>query len=412
MFVIKEENKWPIKIWSTPESVESQAIQQLKNVSSLPFIFKHISAMPDVHLGFGATVGSVIPTKGAVIPSAVGVDIGCGMLAWNTGLEREQLPDSTLLRGMIEKVIPVGFNKRNKEHEYFEYLLEKEFTTMEMIHNIPDWVAFNKKSNKYFEPVGQKIALQFGTLGGGNHFIELSEDETGLIWVVLHSGSRGIGKLTADFYMDLAKEECNKWFVNLPDKDLAFLASDSTGYKKYIIDLDWCQKYAWWNRLAMVSDVQDVLKFLIPELKTRDFTDGSMDSNFIHCHHNYATMENHFGENILVTRKGAISAREGQLGIIPGSMGARSYIVVGLGNKDSFCSASHGAGRLMGRNEAKKRFNLKDFASQTNGVDCKKDDSVLDEIPGAYKNIDEVMANQKDLVTPIHTLKQFICIKG
>jgi len=377
----------PIKIWS--DDPEASAVQQLKNVASLPFIFKHVAAMPDVHWGMGATVGSVIATQGAVIPAAVGVDIGCGMSAWHTGLRAMELQRVEHLRTAIESAIPVGFNMRTKP--------------------LPGAVAWNGWTNGGPADLGRqhKALHQLGTLGGGNHFIELCEDEAGFAWVMLHSGSRGIGKQWADIYLKAAKEQCARHFVTLPDPDLAYLAEGTEDFKNYIKAVSWCQDYAKLNRFLMVMEVQQVLEglgFVFDALHE--------DGNFIDCHHNYVTRENHFGQNVWLTRKGATSARLGQRGIIPGSMGTRSYIVEGLGNPQSFQSCSHGAGRKMGRNQAKKTFDMDDFAKQTVGVDCRKDEGVLDEIPGAYKSIDKVMEDQKDLVRPIHTLKQFICIKG
>lgn len=374
----------PIKIWS--DDPEASAVEQLKNLASLPFIFKHVAAMPDVHWGMGATVGSVIATQGAVIPSAVGVDIGCGMMAIDLGLKAGVLrANSTNIRRAIEAHVPVGFNMHQTP------LAEGEA-----------WEGWNT-----FDPAWQrhedKAHKQLGTLGGGNHFIELCEDERGQAWAMLHSGSRGLGKNLADVHMKAAKDQCEKHFVSLPDKDLAYLVEGTKEFDDYLKAVTWCQGYAWKNRELMMGLV---CAALAQQGHTPDvaFT--------VHCHHNYVTMEAHFGHNVWLTRKGAVCARQGMAGIIPGSMGARSYIVEGLGNPESFQSCSHGAGRKMGRNVAKKTFTLADLASQTEGVDCRKDDGVLDEIPGAYKDIDVVMENQKDLVKPLHTLKQFICIKG
>ncbi len=375
----------PIKIWS--EDPEASAVEQLKNVANLPFIFKHVAAMPDVHWGMGATVGSVIATQGAVVPAAVGVDIGCGMMAWDTGLKAADLkPIASELRAKIEAKVPVGFNHHQEPLD--------QAARWKGWDSMPLYQSGHERA--------QKAMRQMGTLGGGNHFIELCEDERGQVWVMLHSGSRGIGKHFADIHMAAAKAECAKWFVNLPDKDLAYLVEGTPAFADYIQAVTWCQEYAWLNRELMMELVAEALGINRAEVY----------NNNVHCHHNYVTMEAHYGKNVWLTRKGAVCAREGMRGIIPGSMGARSYIVEGLGNPESFMSCSHGAGRKMGRNVAKKTFTLEDLAAQTEGVDCRKDEGVLDEIPGAYKDIDVVMANQTDLVKPLHTLKQFLCIKG
>ncbi len=382
MQIITDE-RVPIKIWSNDP--EESAVLQLRNVAKLPFIFHHVAAMPDVHWGAGSTVGSVIATKGAVIPAAVGVDIGCGMMAWDTGLSAADLkPKASELRAAIEKAIPVGFAVR-------QHPVDEGQGTL-----LPDWCSGLDANGKDWHRA--KVRSQLGTLGGGNHFIELCEDERGIAWVTLHSGSRNIGKTTADFYMKRAKELCEMWGTVLPDKDLAFFPEGTAEYAAYLKDLNWCQDYAHRNRALMMDFVGSVLG-----LKVEGATN---------VHHNYATMEHHFGENVLVTRKGAVRAKAGDIGIIPGSMGAKSYIVNGLGNPMSFNSCSHGAGRKMGRKEAKRTFTLADLEAQTQGVNCRKDEGVLDELPSAYKDIDTVMENQKDLVEVLHTLKQFICIKG
>lgn len=375
----------PIKIWS--EDPDPNAVEQLRKVAQMPFIFKHVAAMPDVHWGMGSTVGSVIATQGAVIPAAVGVDIGCGMMAWDTGLQAADLkPHAASLRKAIEARIPVGFSMHPEGVDLAAW---------------DGWTTFNHES--WGLELFKKAQRQLGTLGGGNHFIELCEDERGIVWAMLHSGSRGLGKNLADVHMNKAKEMCAKWFVRLPDKDLAFLVQGTPEFDAYIEAVTWCQKYAWENR-------QQMMKAVGLALEETGFKATGEDS--VHCHHNYVTMEQHYGQPVWLTRKGAVCARKGVRGIIPGSMGARSYIVEGLGNPESFNSCSHGAGRKMGRKEAGRQFTLDDLAKQTEGVECRKDEGVLDEIPGAYKDIDVVMANQTDLVKPIHTLKQFLCIKG
>lgn len=383
----------PVKIWS--EDPDPNAVEQLYNVAKLPFVFKHVAAMPDVHWGIGATVGSVIATEGAVVPAAVGVDIGCGMMAWDTGLKVEDVqPRAAEIRQAIERRIPVGFNHHQTQ------------LTLSAL-----WLGWGEIAQSIgldnAERLEPKARLQHGTLGGGNHFIELCADERGIVWAMLHSGSRGIGKQVADIYMRAAKEQCARHFVELPDKDLAYLVEGTPDFDAYISAVTWCQKYAWKNREIMMACVSASLAdvgFNAPDAISPDST--------VHCHHNYVTKENHFGRNVWLTRKGAVSARLGQRGIIPGSMGARSYIVDGLGNPDSFTSCSHGAGRKMGRKEAQRQFTLADLEEQTKGVECRKDKDVIDEIPGAYKDIDVVMSNQADLVKPVHQLKQFLCIKG
>lgn len=379
-----------IKLWTQLDSVESQALDQLKNIAKLPWVFKHVAAMPDVHFGKGATVGSVIAMKNAVSPAAVGVDIGCGMGAMLTNLRAEDLPDSLLkIRLDIEEAVPVGFNR----HEHGKSL-RKDRSGKTIMHSYKD----------LFAPVAdiEKTAhQQIGTLGGGNHFIELCLDTEGRVWLMLHSGSRNIGKTLAEYHMNIAKKLTHN--QDLPDRDLAVFLDGTKEMTEYWHDLDWAQKYAFENRAMMKDLIFGVLKKHFPQIKEVDY---------IACHHNYVSQENHFGEDLLVTRKGAIYAGRGVMGIIPGSMGTKSYIVEGLGNHDSFCSASHGAGRRMSRGEAKRQFTLEDMAAQTHGVECRKDQGVLDEIPAAYKDIDQVMENQKGLVRVVAQLKQVLCVKG
>ena len=388
------EERVPIKIWSSDP--DPNAVEQLRNVARLPFIFKHVAAMPDVHWGFGSTVGSVIATQGAVIPSAVGVDIGCGMMAFNTGRPAAEMKaQAAALRRTIETLVPVGFNAHKEQLD--GSVRWKGWDKLPMMKS-PGGDPMQPMDEKTLK----KAQLQHGTLGGGNHFIELCEDESGMAWALLHSGSRGIGKLVADVYMKAAKDQCARHFVELPDKELAFLAEGTREFDDYIDAVTWCQQYAWLNRELMMELVAEALRINRVEVHPCS----------VHCHHNYVTMEQHFGQNVWLTRKGAVYARAGVKGIIPGSMGTRSYITEGLGNPESFHSSSHGAGRRMGRNEAKRQFTTADLEAQTEGVECRKDEGVLDELPGAYKDIDVVMANQADLVRPIHTLKQFLCVKG
>ncbi len=388
----------PVKIWSNIEAVESSAIDQLVNTANLPFVFKHVAAMPDVHLGFGATIGSVVATKGAICPAAVGVDIGCGMAAVRTDLDPKIVQDKiTAIRLSIERSIPVGH--------------EGNRTLTKGVEGWKQWKDWDKLTvigqDKDHKAMFARAQSQLGSLGGGNHFIEICLDTNNSVWVMLHSGSRNVGKVVAERHIDKAKSTMRQMFISLPDPELAYFAQGTDDFKNYLADLEWCQDYAAQNRREMMERVLKDLSYAIhgePDAITTDIK--------VNCHHNYASRENHYGENVIVTRKGAVRAREGDLGIIPGSMGTRSYIVRGLGNPESFHSCSHGAGRIMSRGEAKRRFNLADLSAQTLGVECRKDEGVLDEIPGAYKNIDEVMANQSDLVEILHELKQILCIKG
>lgn len=390
--------KVPIKLWSDLATVESAAIDQLVNTSNLPFVFKHVAAMPDVHLGYGATVGSVVATKGAVCPAAVGVDIGCGMMAVKTDLDPKIVQDKiTAIRLSIERSVPVGH--------------EGNRTLTDSVNRWKEWNSFSDLTvvgqDKDHKEMLKRAQSQMGSLGGGNHFIEICLDTDNNVWVMLHSGSRNIGKVVAERHLDKARGLMKQMFISLPDPDLAYFAEGTQEYSNYIADLNWCQDYAAQNRKEMMQRVLKDLSYAIHG--EPDAIEVSMKVN---CHHNYASREHHYGENVLVTRKGAVRAREGDLGIIPGSMGTRSYIVEGLGNPESFHSCSHGAGRKMSRGEAKRTFTLSDLAEQTAGIECRKDEGVLDEIPGAYKSIDEVMDNQKDLVKIVAQLKQIMCIKG
>lgn len=384
--------KVPIKIWTGEDQIEAAALKQLKNTASLPFVFKHVAAMPDVHLGVGATVGSVVATKNAICPACVGVDIGCGMMAVKTDLNHKIVQDKiSIIRKSIERSIPVGFNENKKATE-----------------NVLLWFGTqNEFVNGLTAEMKNKAVAQLGSLGGGNHFIEVCLDTENNVWVMLHSGSRGIGNLLARKHIDEAKGLMKKMLVSLPDPDLAYLPEKTDEFDAYIKDLQWCQQYALQNRHEMMIRIlKDISHAIFGE-------DGRIKTLMsVNCHHNYVAWENHFGENVMVTRKGAVRARKGDLGIIPGSMGAKSFIVTGLGNPESFQSCSHGAGRKMSRTEAKKRFTLSDLEQQTAGVECRKDKGVIDEIPSAYKDIDEVIENQKDLVNIVAQLKQIMCIKG
>ncbi len=388
--------KFPVKVWT--DDIEYGAMDQLVNIAHLPFIHSHVAAMPDVHQGIGATVGSVIPCKGAIIPAAVGVDIGCGMNAVRLTLKAEQLPDSLKkVRTAIESVIPVGFDIHKKD-------MAKRSTVMALADPLGRIMekhpAIKKMQNKPY----QTWVRQLGSLGGGNHFIELCLDENEDVWIMLHSGSRGIGNVIGRYFIQLAKRDISRNHLRLPDKDLAYFIEGAEHFDDYVEAVHWAQDYAMWNRREMMRLIVDSLKDVLPRFKP--------SKEAINCHHNYVAIEQHFGEQVYITRKGAISAREDELGIIPGSMGAKSYIVRGLGNPSSFCSCSHGAGRTMSRSQAKKRFNSKDVAEQTEGIECRKDKGVIDEIPAAYKDIDVVMENQSDLVEVVHTLKQVVCVKG
>ena len=388
--------KVPVKIYT--DEVEHSAYEQLLNMSQMPFIHSHIAAMPDVHCGIGATVGSVIPTKGAIIPAAVGVDIGCGMNAIRLNLKAHQLPDNLRgLRSAIEREVPVGFNMH-------KYDAVPDSTVRSLSNGLSRiWEKHPKLKNKQKQPY-QTWIRQLATLGGGNHFIEICLDEDDDVWVMLHSGSRGVGNAIGQYFIELARRDMEKVQMNLPDRDLAYFNEGTSHFNDYIEAVGWAQDYAMINRREMMRLVLKVLKKRLPNFK--------VTKEAINCHHNYVSEEHHFGEQVFVTRKGAIRAGEDEYGIIPGSMGAKSFIVRGKGNPSSFCSCSHGAGRMLSRTKAKRLFTEEDLVKQTEGVECNIDKSVIDEIPAAYKDIDQVMANQNDLVDVVHTLKQVICIKG
>lgn len=386
----------PIKIYT--QDIEAEAIEQLRKIAQLDFIYPHVAVMPDVHLGIGATVGSVIPTRQAIIPAAVGVDIGCGMNAVRLSLSAAQLPDDLKrLRSEIERKVPVGFalHKQVKAKSSTLSPLEKRLKVITDKH--PGLLRMLRN----FDQTWQK---QLGTLGGGNHFIELCLDEQDQVWVMLHSGSRGLGNCIGTYFIERAKKEAQHRFGHVPDKDLSYFAAGSASFDDYIEAVQWAQDYAFENRREMMRLILEAIRPHLPGFQ--------LSKEAVNCHHNYVQQEQHFGEQVWVTRKGAIRAGQDELGIIPGSMGAKSYIVKGKGNPDSFCSCSHGAGRRMSRSKAKRLFDSDDIAQQTAGIECRKDTGVVDEIPAAYKDIDTVMANQADLVDVVHTLKQIICIKG
>jgi len=392
----------PIRAWIRGVSMEDAARKQLLNVAQLPIVFRHVAAMPDVHFGIGATVGSVIPTLDAIIPAAVGVDIGCGMMAVETSLTASQLPDDLkALRTAIEKDVPHGrtHNGGAGDRGAWGRIPARQYEA---------W----KDLGKGYEAICRKHAKlgkgndvnHLGTLGTGNHFIEVCLDERDRVWFMLHSGSRGVGNRIGTYFIELAKQDMKRHVHNLPDKDLAYFTEGAEHFDDYVAAVEWAQRYAMTNRQLMMEAVIEAARATLPE-----FTLGDMAVN---CHHNYVAREHHYGKDVFVTRKGAVRARLGDLGIIPGSMGARSYIVRGRGNPESFCSCSHGAGRAMSRGEAKRRFSVEDHARATAGIECRKDRDVIDETPMAYKPIDAVMAAQEDLVDVVHTLRQVVCVKG
>lgn len=395
-----------IRFWTEGVPVEHDAMQQLRNIAALPILAGHVAVMPDVHLGKGATVGSVIPTRAAIVPSAVGVDIGCGMLAVETSLTAEDLPESlAALRVAIEAAVPVGFACHDKPVGTHGDGLEgiALYRRAKALKQRFDALSIMDDVGALHYPA--RVWKQVGTLGGGNHFIEICLDERDRVWIMLHSGSRNIGKVIGETAIGMAKEHAHAMGYALPDRDLAWLDEDTRQFKAYVEGMLWAQDYAALNR--------DLMLHLVAGAMRKAFGDRfAMTAEAINCHHNFSSLEEHFGEKVWVTRKGAVQARAGQMGIIPGSMGARSYIVSGRGHHDAYCSCSHGAGRVMSRGEAKRRFSLEDLATQTAGVECRKDAAVIDEIPGAYKDIDAVMAAQSDLVEVRHTLKQVLCIKG
>ena len=386
----------PVKIWT--DEIDEKSKQQLSNIASLPFVHHHVAAMPDVHLGIGATIGAVIATHKAIIPAAVGVDIGCGMLACRLSLTANDLDEKSLKKvfDQISRDVPVGRTQHPDNRVLVHAAMPFEARLDAMTARHPQLLKSFGKFSKWMN--------QMGTLGGGNHFIEVCLDESDQVWVMLHSGSRGIGNALANYFIELARQDMERWMIQLPDRDLAYFSEGSEHFADYVEAVNWAQEYAMQNRESMLDLVLAALGRHLPEF--------DVTSEVVNCHHNYVTIEHHYGANVWVTRKGAIRAREGDLGIIPGSMGAKSYIVRGKGNPESFHSSSHGAGRKMSRTAAGKQFTAADLARQTAGVICRKDIGVVDEIPGAYKDIDTVMANQSDLVEPIYQLKQVLCVKG
>jgi tRNA-splicing ligase RtcB len=406
--VIENEGMATIKAWTKGVPFEEQAQQQLRNIASMPLVHSHIAVMPDVHMGKGATIGSVIPSVDAVIPAAVGVDIGCGMVATKTTLTASQLPDNLLgIRNAFEAAVPHGRTSGRRGRK-------GSSRDKGAWHNIPDVVAGEwKKLEARFERICQKHPAirksnhinHLGTMGTGNHFLELCLDENNAVWIMLHSGSRGVGNRIGTYFIELAKKEMERHQINLPDMDLSYLSEGSDYFDDYVEAVEWAQDFAKKNREIMMFNAISALRKEIPvEFSTAELA--------VNCHHNYISREKHFGKDCFVTRKGAVRAEKGEMGIIPGSMGARSFIVRGLGNPESFNSCSHGAGRVMSRTKAKKVYSVKDQIEATQGVECRKDESVIDEIPHAYKDIEKVMDAQKDLVEVVYTLKQVVCVKG
>jgi tRNA-splicing ligase RtcB len=393
-----------IKSWTRGVPFDDNSKQQLRNIARMPFIHKWVAAMPDVHLGKGATIGSVIPTIGAVIPAAVGVDLGCGMMAVKTSLTAAQLPDSlSAMRSMIEKRVPHGRSadlRGTRDTGSWGKAPDEVTQAWEPLR-----AGFERLCEKHPFLKNTNNISHLGTLGTGNHFVEICLDESDAVWVMLHSGSRGVGNRIGTHFIEAAKKDMERWFINLPDKDLAYIPEGSENFSAYVKAVSWAQDFARVNRELMMANTLSAMR----EVMKVNFV---ADVEAVNCHHNYISHEKHYGEIVWVTRKGAVSARLGEMGIIPGSMGAKSFIVRGLGNEESFCSCSHGAGRVMSRTEAKRRVTLAEHVKATEGVECRKDADVIDETPSAYKPIDQVMAAQADLVEIVHTLKQVVCVKG
>jgi tRNA-splicing ligase RtcB len=395
----------PLKMWCDGVEVEADARKQLENIASLPFVYKHVAVMPDVHLGKGATVGSVIATKGAVVPAAVGVDIGCGMMAVRLSLTANDLPDNLAsLRSHIESVVPHGRTDNGGKNDRGTW----GQAPFKVVHA---WGLLQARYDaivaKHPKIASHKTFEFMGTLGTGNHFIELCLDEDDHVWVMLHSGSRGVGNKIGTYFIEAAKKEMERYHIlpYLPDQDLSYLVEHTELFDDYVEAVSWAQEFAALNRQVMMDAVLDVLRQRLPSFVVSN-------EKAVNCHHNYISKENHFGANVLVTRKGAVRAREGDLGIIPGSMGTGSFIVRGKGNQESFCSCSHGAGRRMSRTEAKKKITLEEHIVATQGIECRKDADVIDESPAAYKDIGAVMAAQDDLVEIVHRLRQVLNVKG
>ncbi|MGG6345028.1 RtcB family protein [Stenotrophomonas indicatrix] len=401
--VIQQPGAAPIKLWTRGVPLEDQAREQLQNIAKLPFIHKWISVMPDVHLGKGATVGSVVPTIGAIIPAAVGVDIGCGMIAVRTTLVASDLPDNlSAVRSAIERAVPHGRSVNRGGRDKGSWDTPPELAVEGWAQLVDDFALICERHPRLKNTNNLK---HLGTLGTGNHFVEVCLDQEQRVWFMLHSGSRGVGNAIGTYFIELAKQEMRRWMINLPDQDLAYLPEGSQHYGDYVFAVDWAQRFARMNREVMMRNVVAAVRTVI----SKPF---EAEAEAVNCHHNYVNRETHFGKEVMLTRKGAVSARKGELGIIPGSMGAKSFIVRGLGNEDSFHSCSHGAGRVMSRTQARKLITVDDHAKATAHVECRKDAEVVDESPAAYKSIEAVMEAQRDLVEIVHTLRQVVCVKG
>ncbi|RVU84679.1 RtcB family protein [Leucothrix sargassi] len=397
-------SKVPVKSWTRGVPFADNAKQQLLTLSQMPFIHKWVAAMPDVHLGKGATIGSVIPTIGAVIPAAVGVDLGCGMMAAKTSLRATDLPDNlAAMRSAIEKLVPHGRSNHKRRSldkgawgEIPDDVIQAWSPLADGFDRLVDAHPFLKNTNN---------VRHLGTLGTGNHFVEVCLDESVDVWVMLHSGSRGVGNAIGRHFIEEAKKDMERWMIHLPDKELSYIPEGSDKFGQYISAVSWAQDFARVNREVMMQRTLQALREVLPIPFTADV-------EAVNCHHNYIRRENHYNKNVWVTRKGAVSAKKGEMGIIPGSMGAKSFIVRGLGNEESFCSCSHGAGRVMSRTQAKKEVSMAEHLKATEGIECRKDKEVIDETPSAYKPIEKVMEAQDDLVEIVHTLKQVVCVKG
>ena len=401
--IIQDSKGVPIKMWTKGVPVDEKSKDQLLKTAQMPFIYKWMAVMPDVHVGIGATIGSVIPTKGAIIPAAVGVDIGCGMMASRTTLTASDLPDNLFaLRTELERLIPHGMTKNRGQRDRGSWANPSERVDAVWSELVTD---FDYICAKHPRLKNTNNRTQLGTLGTGNHFVEICLDEHQQVWIMLHSGSRGVGNAIGSYFIDLARKDMQKHFINLPDKDLAYLVEGTEHFDDYWFAVGWAQRFAMKNRELMMEAAVQALRIII----NKPF---NAKVEAVNCHHNYVDKEEHFGQEVLVTRKGAVRARLGEYGIIPGSMGAKSFIVKGKGNQESFCSCSHGAGRVLSRTAAKKQFTVEDQIAQTQGIECRKDEAVIDEIPSAYKPIEDVMKAQSDLVEVVYTLNQVVCVKG
>src|SRR5215470_18059174 len=405
MKVIKtDQMSVPLKAWVPYCGTDEQTIEQMRKVCSLPFIFNHAALMPDGHLGKGSAIGAVVPTKGAIIPAVTGVDLGCGMMAVQTTLNANHLPDNLRnIRRAIEKAVPHGRtdNGGKRDKGAWGDIPRRQTGVWRQLE-----IGYKAIIEKYPKLDRGNHVNHLGTLGTGNHFIEVCLDEDDQVWFMLHSGSRGVGNRIGTFFIEMAKNDMREHIANLPDKDLAYFNEGTEHFDDYVEAVSWAQEFAMYNRKLMMEQIVDAVA------NSGEVPEFTLTETVVNCHHNYVALEEHYGEEVFVTRKGAVRAQRGDWGIIPGSMGARSYIVRGLGNPESFNSCSHGAGRAMSRAEAKRRYTVADHIAATQGVECRKDEDVIDETPMAYKSIDAVMEAQKDLVEIVHTLRQVVCVKG